>query len=462
MKRSFKNGAILEILDVVEPRAMRLAPQKSGPPLNDLDLMLRYTVVGLVGLVREMAEEIDRLEGEAQQMTLKLALQQAGLTYRPFAKRLGIHATALTRIVNYGEYPVRIGKKECIRRMSAVLAEHRIDTTEIDWPADGVHPNYAAGVERRSARCGASVTKHEIPIEVQEMEAIELMQLDRSVLQLFGLRTNPFLNDVEADEDVFSYKGHDQVATAIKDAIDQRGFLAVAAPSGAGKTTIWDGIEAEYGRRDDCVICKPQLKQRENLSPEHLVRALIHGLLGEDCRIACDGEARGRQLSNALRGIRTGTVDKKAVLYIDDAHFCNARVLRQLKTFFEEKIGRFRLLAIILVGLPELKHKLASFPEIGNRIRLVEVPQVPVREYLEFKLRRVGSSIDKLFDTQGWEAFQDRFRAPRRPAMGYPLIINASCIQAMVKLAQNGAQPGERITREIVDMLPGGMQRRVA
>lgn len=395
-------------------------------------------------------------------MTLKLAINQARLTYRPFAKGLGLHATAVSRIVNYGEYPVRIGKKECIRRMTAVLAEHGIDATEVEWPADGVHPSYAAGVERRSARCGAGVFKHEVPVEVNETEAINLMQLDRSVLQLFGLRTNPFLNDVEADEDVFPYKGHDQVATAIKDAIEQRGFLAVAAPSGAGKTTIWDGIEAEYGRRDDCVICKPQLKQRENLSPEHLVRALIYGLLGEDRCIANNAETRGRQLSQALRAIRSGAADKKAVLYIDDAHFCSASVLRQLKTFFEEKIGRFRLLAIILIGLPELKHKLASFPEIGNRIRLVEVPQVALREYLEFKLRRVGSSIDKLFDAAGWEAFQDRFRAPRRPAMGYPLIINASCIQAMVKLSQNGAQPGERITREIVDMLPGGMQRRVA
>jgi type II secretory pathway predicted ATPase ExeA len=395
-------------------------------------------------------------------MTLKLAIRQAGLSYRPFAKALRLHATAVSRIVNYGEYPVKIGKQECMRRITEVLVEHGIPETEIEWPASGVRPGYP-GVVRRTERSGAAVERHEVYIEAEQTEAIELMQLDRSVLSIFGLRTNPFLNDVETDEDVFPYKGHEQVTTAIQDAIDQRGFLAVAAPSGAGKTTIWDGIEAEYGRRDDCIICKPQLKTREKLSPEHLVRALIRGLLGEDCHIAHDAEQRGRQLSNALRAIRTGAIDKKAVLYIDDAHFCTASVLRQLKTFFEEKIGRYRLLAIILVGLPELKHKLASFPEIGNRIRLVEVPQVPLREYLEFKLRRVGSSIDKLFDANGWAAFEERFRAPRRPAMGYPLIINAATIQAMCKLAQNGAQPGERITREIVDMLPGGSTvRRVA
>ncbi len=64
MKRNFKHGYMLEMLDLIEPRALKLAPQKSGPPLNDLDLMLRYTIIDLVGLVREMAAEIERLERE--------------------------------------------------------------------------------------------------------------------------------------------------------------------------------------------------------------------------------------------------------------------------------------------------------------------------------------------------------------------------------------------------------------
>jgi hypothetical protein len=88
---------------------------------------------------------------------------------------------------------------------------------------------------------------------------------------------------------------------------------------------------------------------------------------------------------------------------------------------------------------------------------------VPVKEYLEFKLRRVGFSIDKLFSADGLEAYLDRFRAPRRPALSHPLTINATCIRAMVRLYENGAQPGERITREIIDQLPGEEPaRRVA
>lgn len=393
-------------------------------------------------------------------MTLKQAVNRARLTYRPLAKALGMSPAGVSRVINYGEYPIRLGREASIERLSAVLKKCGIPVQDVEFPQIGVRPGYTGANRKRIT--GMPVRTHfEVESHINT-EAIDLMQLDRSVLQLFGLRANPFLNDVETDDDVFQNKGHEQVATAIRDAIDQRGFLAIVAPSGAGKTTIWDGIESEYGMRDDCVICKSQIKAREKLTPEHLARCLIYGLLGENTHIPREAESRGRQLSSALRAIRTGSVDKRAVLYIDDAHFCNTSVLRQLKTFFEEKIGRFRLLSVILVGLPELKQKLAEFPEIGNRIRLVEVPGVPVQDYLSFKLRRAGSSIEKLFDQGGLSAFLDRFRAPRRPAIGYPLTINTTCIRAMVKLHQNGGQPGERISREIVDSLPGEQSRRPA
>lgn len=395
-------------------------------------------------------------------MTLKDALQRGRISYSQMAKRIGIAKSSLARTVNYGEYPLRTGVDTIQRKISAELEKAGIDPARVEWPRLGVRPGYDPS--HREAKTGGAVETH-LPVEAQHnsTEEIELMQLDRNTLALFGLRTNPFLNDVETEEDVFQHKGYQYVSQAIRDAIEQRGFIAVVANSGAGKTTIWDGIESEYGTRPDVVIAKPQLKAKEKLTPEHLCRALIYSLVGDDTRIALDGEDRGRQLSAALRSIRTGTLDRKAVLYIDDAHFCSASCLRQLKTFFEEKIGRFRLLAIVLVGLPELKHKLAAFPEIGNRIRLVEVPPVPVKDYLAFKLQRVGSGLDKLFDGGGLEAFLDRFRAGKRGSLGEPLIVNATCIRAMCKLYENGGQPGERITREIIDQLPGAAPvRRMA
>lgn len=371
-------------------------------------------------------------------MTIFDAMKQAGLSYRLLGKKVGIPTTALHRLIAYGEYPKRVPEGEVKNRISRALASSEIDPAGLVFPRRGRRP----GREPLS------------PTAITAVEEIDLMQLDRNVLALFGLRKNPFLNDIEDDTDVFRSPSYQTVETAIRDAIEQRGFLAIAGDSGSGKTTIWDGIEAECGQRDDTIICRPQVKSREDLSPEHLARCLIYGLLGDDVTIRANAEDRGRQLSTALRAVRSGEVDRKAVLLIDDAHFCGPSVLRQLKTFFEEKIGRFRLLTIILIGLPTLKTKLAEFPEIGNRIRLLEVPPFPVKEYLDFKLRRASSSLDKLFSSDGLQAFLERFQVARRGALGRPLVINASCIRAMVMLHQNGAQPGERITREIIDRLP--------
>lgn len=381
-------------------------------------------------------------------MTLRDAIVESKLSYRALARSLGLSKTALCRIANHGEYPTKRKREALQQRLRELLSASGIE--------DPIEFRFVE--ERRSHH----VNEEAVAVRKNLTEEIELMQLDRNVLSHFGLRVNPFLNDVETDDDVFPYKGHAQVAAAIQETIEQRGFLAIAAPSGAGKTTLWDGIESEYGLRDDVVICKPFLKHKERLSPEHLSRALIYGLLGDDAIIHRDGEDRGRQLSHALRALRTGAAERNAVLYIDDAHFCNSSVLRQLKTFYEEKIGRFRLMSIILVGLPALKTKLSEFPEIGNRIRLVEVPPVPVQEYLAFKLKRVGSSVEKLFDAGGIEALLSRYKQPRRGAFSYPLLINSMCIRAMVRLYDNGAQPGERITREIVDQLPGAATIRRA
>ena len=374
-------------------------------------------------------------------MTYAEALQAARINLRPMGREIGVSASALSRITTFGEYPIRLGPAETKRRISDYLSKRGIDATEIVWP------------ER-------------LPEETKQpslTEGIELMQLDRNVLTLFGLRTNPFINDIESDADVLHYKGYEVIEQAIHDAIEQRAFLAIVADSGAGKTTIWDGIEAEYGAREDTIVCKPSIKSREELTPEHLARTLIYGLAGDDVKIKTNAEDRGRQLSQALRNIRNGVQDRKAVLYIDDAHFCSASVLRQLKTFFEEKVGRYRLLSIILVGLPTLKNKLSEFAEVGNRVRLVEVPPIPVQEYLKFKLERVGSTLGRLFEDDGLAAFVDRFRtSTRRPPLGRPLVINAMCIRAMVRLYQNGAQNGERITREIIDTLPGDAPVRKA
>jgi len=374
-------------------------------------------------------------------------MQQAGVTQNKLGENIGISRTQAARLMQ-GYWPVRKSVDELKRRIARLLELRGGVTTDITWPDEG---GYQPAIDNN---------KWLIP-----QEGIEHMSLDKSVLSHFGLRSNPFQNDVNDEDDVLRYRGYEGVEMAIEETIEERGFLAIISESGSGKTTIWDGVEAKYKDRADVMICKPQIKSKDKMEPEHLARCLIYGLGGEGTKIAMNSEDRGRQLSTLLKGVRTQGADRRAVLYIDDAHFISVSVLRQLKTFFEEKVGRFRLLAIVLVGLPMLKNKLAEFGEIGNRIRVVEVPPVNVQEYLEFKLGRAGVPLDRLFSPDGQAAFLDRFRSPgqRRPPQDRPLIINAMCIRAMCRLVASGAAAGEKITREIIDKLPGeGGVRRAA
>jgi type II secretory pathway predicted ATPase ExeA len=365
-------------------------------------------------------------------MNLKQAVKASRIPYRKLGAAVGLSAASITRLVNDNEYPSKKDAGVVLSSILRELAKHGIETQHIQFPAVALQS-----------------------VNESQEEDTTLMQLDRETLALFGLRSDPFINDIETDDDVLVTPGYKQIEQALTDTVEQRGFLALIGPSGAGKTTLWDGVESAMIGRDDVVICKPQIMSKEKLSPEHLSRALIYGLCGDDTRVKQDAEDRGRQLSQALAAIRTSGRDRKAVLYIDDAHFANTAVLRQLKSFYEQKIGRYRLLAIVLVGLESLKNKLGHFAEVGNRIRVVEVPPVPVEAYVQHKLQRVGSSIDKMFEPDAWKALKDRFGRGKRVPTGYPLLINATLIRCMNKARENEMARGERISVGIIDQLPG-------
>lgn len=390
-------------------------------------------------------------------MTLKDAFRESRQPLHKIGKDVGMSSAALSRLSNYGEYPSRLDPKEVRRKLTDYLTKYGV-TEAVAFPLPGLRPNYGNG-ERREAASGAPLLRHNEGLALTE-EDIALMQLDHEVLTHFGLKRNPFVNDIDGDDDVFETPDHKRVDRAIRKSIEDRGLLALMGPSGAGKTTLLDGIEAEYGTRADVVICKTFVMEREKLSPSHLTRALIYGLEGAHSKIPLNAEDAGRKLAFTLLS-EASSQRRKVILWIDDAHFSNRSVLRQLKTFYEQKVGYKRLLSIVLVGLPELAQKLAMFPEIGNRTSVQEMPSVPVDQYLEFKLSRAGSAANRVFDPSGLVAFVNRFRrAEKGVVKGFPLDINAACIRAMTSAVRSGAAPGEKISARVIDNLPGATARK--
>lgn len=366
-------------------------------------------------------------------MTIREAVRVTGLSYRRLAELAGVSKSALERLVNGGVLPVR-RRAQVMEALAAVLAEHGLGMEQIEMP----------GAETLG----------------QTKEA-EPMKLDPAIIQHFRFTADPFVNDVEDDADVFRWKTYGKIERQLREAIDECAMVAVVGPVGSGKTTMMDGIEADLVARGD-VICKPRIKDKEKLSDGHLTRALLFAMTGEMAKIPANAEDQGRLLSRTLLALRMGHEGgRRVVLYIDDAHHCNAPVLRALKAFHEEKAGRHRLLAIVLVGTEELPKKLYRTPEIGHRTRMVEIPPVFVREYLDFKLKRVGSSVEQVFEPAAAEALFARFRRkPGAPALGYPLEINNVCSQVLAKMwATLDVQQGMKVPARVVDLFGGGTQR---
>lgn len=366
-------------------------------------------------------------------MTIREAVQKTGLSYRRLAEMTGVSKSTLERLVNDGELPVR-RRTQVMAALAAVLAEHGLGSEPIEMPGGEI---------------------------LGQSKEAEPMKLDPAIIQHFRFTADPFVNDVEDDADVFRYKTYSKIERQIREAIDECAMVAVVGPVGSGKTTMMDGIEADLAVRGD-VVCKPRIKDKEKLSDSHLTRALLFAMTGETAKIPANAEDQGRLLSRTLLALRMGHEGgRRVVLYIDDAHHCNAPVLRALKAFHEEKAGRHRLLAIVLVGTEELPKKLYRTPEIGHRTRMIEIPPVFVREYLDFKLKRVGSSIEQVFETAAAEALFARFRRkPGVPALGYPLEVNNVCSQVLMKMwATLDVQPGMRVPARVVDLAGGSAQR---
>ena len=143
-------------------------------------------------------------------MKLEQAMKENGYSMRTLGKLLKVSSTAVFRLVKNGEYPARLPGAILRRRV-----QEAFPGMEIELPA-------------------RTKIFHAIDDDHFVNEALELMQMDTDVMKLFGLRRNPFQNDVEDEADVFQHNGLETVAQAIRDAIQERGFLAVVGESGAG------------------------------------------------------------------------------------------------------------------------------------------------------------------------------------------------------------------------------------
>lgn len=293
-------------------------------------------------------------------------------------------------------------------------------------------------------------------VETDENQLPETEMLSQNAKRHFQLFQDPFLDDVQGPEDVYLSAEQRYIREAMYQTARHGGFLAIVGESGAGKTVLRKDLIDRIAREGEPItIIQPRIIDKGRLTAGAICDAIINDV-SED-RTKQSLEAKARQVERLLQGSsRSGN---SHVLMIEEAHDLSVPTLKYLKRFWEMEDGFKRLLAIVLIGQPELKHRLNEHRnwEMREVIRRCEIAELQplngnLEEYLGKKLGRVGKEPATILDPDVYDALRARLTQRVRGtqqvmSLLYPLVVNNAIRKAMNAAAEFGVP---KVTGEIV------------
>ena len=371
-------------------------------------------------------------------LVLKHTLIDNNYGQAQFARDIGLSPSTVAQLVNKEIWP----KTPAIKQLKGSIVEALKDKNiEFD---DSIF---------KTAAVDAAVN---LPTEEVIDMLLRKQTLKPAAKKLFSLFKDPFDNDVQGPEDVFKSKEFRFVQEFMWDIAKGGGFAAIVGESGAGKSTLREDLEDRIIREDaPIIVINPIIRSMDDndkrgkvLKSSNIEDAIIYTLAPLD-RPKQSMEAKGRQVQKLLEdSCKAGF---RHCLVIEEAHALAVPTLKHLKRFFEMKVGFTKLLSVVLIGQTELKTKLSErspeVREVVNRCQVVEL--VPLDDeleaYLKFKLARVGSSLDAVFEKGALDAIRERliFTKPSKnnretSSLMYPLMVNNLVTASMNMAAQLG------------------------
>jgi len=240
-------------------------------------------------------------------------------------------------------------------------------------------------------------------------------------LRFYGLTEQPF--GVTPDPR-FLYLGpaHQEAFASLVYGIDTgRGFMALIAPPGLGKTTLILRLMEKL--RDSALTA---FLFQTHADSKELLKNLLLDLEAEPSgQDLSDLQAQLREL--LIRGSRTG---KRLVVVIDEAQNLDESVLEMVRMLSNFETPEAKLLQIVLAGQPALADKLAQ-PELAQlRQRISIITHFPllrgdeVENYIQHRLRVAGYKGGRLF-APGALALIAKY------SRGVPRVINNVCFHAL-------------------------------
>ena len=216
------------------------------------------------------------------------------------------------------------------------------------------------------------------------------------------------------------------------------GFVALTGEVGTGKTTLCRCLLQQLPDQVDiALILNPKLNAIELLST-------ICDELGIDRRVHL------RSLKDSIDKINEYLLDayskgRTTVLLIDEAQNLSLEVLEQIRLLTNLETSKTKLLQIVLVGQPELKHLLnkRELRQLNQRItaryHLLPLSFNETRAYIRHRLSVCNGNPNLFKDSA--------IRKVYRLSSGIPRVINVLCDRAMLGAYATNAR---RITPGII------------
>lgn len=240
-------------------------------------------------------------------------------------------------------------------------------------------------------------------------------------LKFYGLREQPF--GVTPDPRfLYLSRAHREALASLYCGIDAgRGFLALIAGPGMGKTTLlFHLLEKFRGEARTAFLFQTQCDSRE------FMRFLLAEL---GCETYEQDFVRMHDEFNKflLQEARAG---RRFIIVIDEAQNLDSSVLETIRLLSDFETPKAKLLQIILVGQPELADKLASRKLLQLRQRISVLSGLSplsieeTRAYIDHRLRIAGYSGDPLFTSEAMQVVAQFTE-------GIPRNINNLCFSAL-------------------------------
>ncbi|HUA15072.1 MAG TPA: AAA family ATPase [Verrucomicrobiae bacterium] len=241
-------------------------------------------------------------------------------------------------------------------------------------------------------------------------------------LEFYGFREQPF--GVTPDPRfLYLSPAHREALASLYYGIDAgRGFMALIAKPGMGKTTLlFQLLQRFQSTARTAFVFQTQCNSRE----------FMRFLLAEiGCEVPVDHDLVSihKEFNQCL--LQEAQAGRRFIVVVDEAQNCDPSVLETIRLLSDFETPRAKLLQIVLAGQPELADKLAkpSLGQLRQRIsvlsRLEALPLSEIEQFIAYRLRMAGYTGGAIFTPAARKMIADL-------SAGIPRNINNLCFNAL-------------------------------